>query len=339
MPGRLPDPSPIPVLSVERKTRHLDGIRFLSVAGLYHSGTNAMWRSLSKSRVTGLNGFQMSTYGSKQGGGGYPPCSFPLLPNGKVDASSQTIDGSSTTAQTSPDDAPGVMWRDWHFQKEGLHRRSYTKWKHTPPQHPSMQCFRNDTLYVIMIRHPHAWIDSIMNGNSHDIYFVAGGGVLIERKSMVPRGPVLSVFFESLDHMWVYYMKGYMAWAQHQPNVLLVSYERFLKDRRQTVSQIFDMARGGGGAGEEEDHSKYIISVADEGKGSGKWKQTKKQLDSFEKADAKTCNNKRKGDTLGISSVRRGLGYDIQSIQTCEACSGYLYHDNLLLHEGACCQS
>jgi hypothetical protein len=43
-----------------------------------------------------------------------------------------------------------------------LHKSNvfFSWWKHTPPQHPMINCFRSDTLYVIMVRHPLAWVKS-----------------------------------------------------------------------------------------------------------------------------------------------------------------------------------
>ncbi len=35
-------------------------------------------------------------------------------------------------------------------------------WKHVPPQHPMMACFRPDTLYLIRVRHPKVWKKSLM---------------------------------------------------------------------------------------------------------------------------------------------------------------------------------
>ncbi len=66
-----------------------------------------------------------------------------------------------------------MKWGDWHksgpWSVPGLMKMSapheqevfYTLWKHTPPQHPMLACSRPDTLYVVMVRHPKIWEESM----------------------------------------------------------------------------------------------------------------------------------------------------------------------------------
>ena len=117
----------------------------------------------------------------------------------------------------------------------------YSWWKHTPPQHPMMNCFRSDTLYVIMVRHPVAWKKSTMKQPYGKRWrFVKLFLLLLEilclsypslfysladfkykkrtrvweldRKGSPRRLPNLSLQFKSLYHAWAYYMQGFLGW-------------------------------------------------------------------------------------------------------------------------------
>ena len=116
----------------------------------------------------------------------------------------------------------------------------YSWWKHTPPQHPMMNCFRSDTLYVIMVRHPVAWKKSTMKESygecgrfvnsyfsysrwSTDDFFIFHSLTdfkykkrarvwELDRKGSPRRLPNLSLQFKSLYHAWAYYMQGFLGW-------------------------------------------------------------------------------------------------------------------------------
>jgi hypothetical protein len=111
----------------------------------------------------------------------------------------------------------------------------YSWWKHTPAQHPMINCFRSDTLYVIMVRHPVAWKKSTSKTPygelfltllcrefntppSQTIVFVdlkydrLKKVWRLDRTSKPRRLPTFQIQFKSLYHAWAYWMNGYLGW-------------------------------------------------------------------------------------------------------------------------------
>ena len=60
-------------------------IKFISVAGMYHSGTTALWNSIrNNENVAADKGIELKAYGMSDSGG-YPACGVPLLSDSYVD--------------------------------------------------------------------------------------------------------------------------------------------------------------------------------------------------------------------------------------------------------------
>ena len=87
----------------------------------------------------------------------------------------------------------------------------YTLWKHTPPQHPVLSCFRSDTLYVVMARHPKVWHKS-MKKQLYDFQFDLQKQLWALNRNTPRRMPALEIYFRSLFNAWEFYMKGYLSW-------------------------------------------------------------------------------------------------------------------------------
>mmetsp|Transcript_8810 Transcript_8810/g.16385 ORF Transcript_8810/g.16385 Transcript_8810/m.16385 type:complete len:437 (-) Transcript_8810:36-1346(-) len=212
-------PNAIP-LSLPAKPEPL---RFIAVVGMYHSGTSAMYRSIqSNEEIASEKGIDLKAYVS--GAGGYPPCGVALR-------SDSTVDMSVTMGNSSGIDEPntylfgkyGAMWGDWN--EEGPHTLEgvlqmeppsksdvfYTWWKHTPPQHPVLACFRPDTLYVVMVRHPKVWKNS-MKRRLYDFKYERLLKLWRLVRNNPRRMPPLEMRFRSLYNAWEYYMRGYTSW-------------------------------------------------------------------------------------------------------------------------------
>jgi len=192
----------------------------------------------------------------------------------------------------------GTMWNDW---KRGNQKRTapythlgsidspainikeelpphksnrfYSWWKHTPPQHPLINCFRSDTLYVIMVRHPVAWKKSVMK-QPYDLKFDRQKKIWrLDRTTSPRRLPLLELQFKSLYHAWAYYMNGYLGWESvaaqkncyetvtkgrlnnclggqnnipsNRRNMILVRQEDYSYDPQKVLAEIFAFATRG----------------------------------------------------------------------------------------------
>ncbi|KAL7540886.1 hypothetical protein ACHAXR_010458 [Thalassiosira sp. AJA248-18] len=259
-------------------------LRFISVVGLYHSGTTAMWNSIRNNEgVAADKGIDVKAYGMSDSGG-YPPCGVPLLSDSSVDmdiamGNSSGIDESNTHLFGHY----GTMWGDWSEQgpqtlkgvlnMEPPHRQDvfYTWWKHTPPQHPILACFRPDTLYVVMVRHPKVWKQS-MEQKLYDIKYEPLLKLWRLIRSNPRRLPPLEMRFRALYNAWEYYTKGYLSWEsmsvgkscyvqsgsggninclggnnkiKDKRNILIVRYEDYLMNPKNVLSQVFSFATRG----------------------------------------------------------------------------------------------
>ena len=246
-------------------------INFFTVIGLYNSGTNAMWETLRENEeVAARKGVKLRTYGTRDGAGGYPPCGLDLNANGNV-----------TKQGTIGKISSGVEWLNhWDSDSNLKHiydiyadDRFYTIWKHTPPHHPLITCFRPDTLYVIMVRHPKTWTQSTSK-KPYDLSYSKEKNVwTLDRTKNVVRMPPLLANFQTLEHMWAYYMKGYLSWnsrifkrnftgegqsnlslrSQTQTtlnndepkNIVLVPYELYLRNPKKVIAELYSIASGG----------------------------------------------------------------------------------------------
>lgn len=83
----------------------------------------------------------------------------------------------------------------------------YTWWKHTPPQHPVLACHREDTLYVIMVRHPKVWQKSMIK-KQYDLKFLAPFHLWTLVRKDPRRLPPMELRFRSLFNVWEYYING-----------------------------------------------------------------------------------------------------------------------------------
>ena len=89
----------------------------------------------------------------------------------------------------------------------------YTWWKHTPPQHPALACFRPDTLHVVMVRHPKVWKKSTKK-KLYDLKFDQRHNLWRLVRNNPRRMPPLEIRFRSLFNAWEYYMRGYLSWEE-----------------------------------------------------------------------------------------------------------------------------
>ncbi|KAL7549996.1 hypothetical protein ACHAWF_013252 [Thalassiosira exigua] len=196
-------------------------IRFIAVVGLYHSGTKGMWNSIRENeRVAAERGIDLRAF-SLTDDGGYPPCGVPLR-------SDSTIDIREDAAMGDSYDETGVhgVWSDWTNTNHAARLNQlldtkapheidvfYTWWKHTPPQHPMLACFRPDSLYVVMTRHLKSWHFSTKR-RLYDLKFnkVRKEWTLLRPKPQ--RLPPLALQFDSLYDAWAYYIRGYLAWEK-----------------------------------------------------------------------------------------------------------------------------
>jgi len=248
---------------------------------------------------------------------GYPPCGVPLNPDGTVDTFSIHGDQPGINEENGElGNKWGVMWADWTKMgkkktsventrgppfRRGMHQKFHRNmplvnqevletskphdfnpffawWKHVPPQHPMMACFRPDTLYVIMVRHPKVWIKSLMK-KRYDLMLDRSDKKFPWRliRSNPRRLPPLDMRFQSLYHMWAYYMNGYLSWAKSSAggdcygfktsrgdkqmtknclgenneipndrrNILIVRQEDFAHNPKKILAQIFSFATRG----------------------------------------------------------------------------------------------
>lgn len=180
------------------------------------------------------------------------------------------------------------MWGDWAkrgpksvdgvLNMDPPHKRDvfYTWWKHTPPQHPVLACHRPDTLYVVMVRHPKAWQES-MKRKLYDLKFFSEIKLWRLIRSNPRRMPPMEMQFRSLYNVWEYYVTGYLAWeklsvgtscnsvngqsggmeerknciggANKIPesgrNILVVRYEDYLMEPKKVLVRIFAFATRG----------------------------------------------------------------------------------------------
>jgi len=123
----------------------------------------------------------------------------------------------------------------------------YTWWKHTPPQHPLLSCSRPDTLYVIMVRHPKVWHESLKQ-KLWDFKYEPLLKLWRLIRSNPRRLPPLELRFRSLYNAWEYYMTGYLAW------------EKFSAGR----NCYYDGSGGAGGDGDGNDGSRNCLWGANE---------------------------------------------------------------------------
>ena len=202
-------------------------IRFIAVVGMYHSGTTAMWQSIkSNEHIATKKGIDLHVYAMSDSGG-YPPCGVQLQSDSSVDMHATM--GHNGTGIDEPNShlfaLYGTMWGDW--AKEGPHSTEgllkmdppnkrdvfYTWWKHTPPQHPIL-CMRDDTLYIVMVRHPKSWYKSVKR-KLYDFKYDKILKLWNLVRSNPRRLPPMELRFRSLYNAWEYYMKGYTSWEKH----------------------------------------------------------------------------------------------------------------------------
>jgi hypothetical protein len=258
-------------------------LRFISVVGTYHSGTTALWKSIkSNEGIATAKGIDLKAYGMSDASG-YPPCEVPVLNDSSVDmdigmGNSSGIDEPNTHLFAQY----GAMWGDWSeegpYTLDGVlkmappHKRDvfYSWWKHTPPQHPVLACFRPDTLYVVVVRHPKVWGAS-MKRKSFDFKYEPLLRLWRLHRINPRHLPPLEMRFRSLYNAWEYYMKGYLSWEsmsigkncyagvdskinclggtnnvpKGHRNILLVRYEDYLTKPKRVLADIFSFASRG----------------------------------------------------------------------------------------------
>mmetsp|Transcript_14076 Transcript_14076/g.28713 ORF Transcript_14076/g.28713 Transcript_14076/m.28713 type:complete len:430 (-) Transcript_14076:1753-3042(-) len=292
---------------------YVEPIRFIAVGGLYHSGTTNMLDTIERNTfLADSKGLHLHAFRE-----GYPPCGVPLNPDGTVDTFSIHGDQPGINEENGElGNKWGVMWADWTKMgktktsventrgptfRRGMHQKFHRNmplvnqevletskphdfnpffawWKHVPPQHPMMACFRPDTLYVIMVRHPKVWIKSLMK-KRYDLMLDRSDKKFPWRliRSNPRRLPPLDMRFQSLYHMWAYYMNGYLSWAKSSAggdcygfktsrgdkqmtknclgenneipndrrNILIVRQEDFAHNPKKILAQIFSFATRG----------------------------------------------------------------------------------------------
>mmetsp|Transcript_15854 Transcript_15854/g.32100 ORF Transcript_15854/g.32100 Transcript_15854/m.32100 type:complete len:381 (+) Transcript_15854:277-1419(+) len=281
-----------PVTHNENINHPADTLKFIAVSGLFHTGTTAMWNAIRANEdVAASNGVTLKAY-AKTDNGGYPPCGVPLKLDSSVDmkkvmGNSSGIDDSNPLLFAEW----GTTWGDWHksgpWSLPGLmkmpapHEQEvfYTLWKHTPPQHPMLACSRPDTLYVVMVRHPKIWEES-MRKKPYDFKYEPQLKQWRLVRSDPRRLPPLEIRFRSLFNAWEYYTNGYLAWEKvstgrncydgnstqltyddnskrgnclggnnsinpSNRNVIIIRHEDFVQDPKEIVGQIFSFASRG----------------------------------------------------------------------------------------------
>ncbi|KAL9191096.1 hypothetical protein ACHAXT_000802 [Thalassiosira profunda] len=285
-PRTLPPARPNDVPRAEPIMPTPEPIRFISVAGLYNSGTTGLWNSIkSNEGVAAERGIELKVYGMSESGG-YPPCGVALQSDSSVEMQKTMGNSSDIGAQNRQlYEKYGTMWGNWDSQgpktlqgmlkmKPPPHKQEvfYTWWKHTPPQHPMLACFRPDTLYVVLIRHPRTWQKSMIN-KRYDLRWDESKKLWTLRRSNPRRLPPMMLYFRSLYNVWEYYMRGYISWEEvsagencyaktasdrrrnclgganeisaSQRNIVLVRYEDYLLNPKRTLARIFSFATRG----------------------------------------------------------------------------------------------
>eukprot|EP01082_Thalassiosira_pseudonana_P011213 g10001.t1 g10001 contig4:1031707-1032347(+) len=105
----------------------IEPIRFISVAGLYHTGTTNLWNSINlniENGVASSRGVELGAYP-----GGIPPCGVSLLSDFSVDMDAG--DSSGITEQNAILYGKwGTMWADWFMHSP----KGMSKMGRGPPQ-------------------------------------------------------------------------------------------------------------------------------------------------------------------------------------------------------------
>jgi len=243
-----------------------------------------VWNSIkSNEGIATEKGIDLKAYAMSDSGG-YPPCGVPLKSDSSVDMSI-AMGNSSGIDEPNPHlfARYGTMWGDWSeegpYTMEGVlkmeppHKQDvfYTWWKHTPPQHPILACFRPDTLYVVMVRHPKVWKQS-MDRKLYNFKYEPLLKLWRLLRSNPRRLPPLELRFRSLYNAWEYWTRGYLSWEMtsagkncyvdsdgkrnnclggsnkipdNKRNILIVRYEDYLMTPRKVLAQIFSFATRG----------------------------------------------------------------------------------------------
>mmetsp|Transcript_37623 Transcript_37623/g.79329 ORF Transcript_37623/g.79329 Transcript_37623/m.79329 type:complete len:448 (-) Transcript_37623:151-1494(-) len=320
----VPPPAANPPADPPKPT--IEPIKFIAVVGMYHSGTSTMYQSIKlNEKIAAEKGIHLYTYDTGSlGFGGYPPCGISLLPDSTVDVSATM---GNATAGILGHTARlfgqyGTVWGDWHGKTQTSqellkhnppHRNQfyYTWWKHTPPQHPVLTCFRPDTLHVIMVRHPKKWRES-MKKKLYDIkYYHKDQLWVLNRRSPPGRMPSLEIRFRSLYNAWEYYMSGYLSWEaistgkncyahsdgwrdsdigkenclgginkipDGKRNIVIVRYEDYVMNPKRILAEIYSFATRG-----------LINATTDQDKfvpdGEQKIKESKKGLEKLKESN------------------------------------------------------
>ena len=222
-------------------------IRFIAVVGMYHSGTTTMWQSIKDNvpHVATKKGIDLHVYAMSDSGG-YPPCGVQLQSDSSVDMHATMGHHNETGIDEQNSHLfalYGTMWGDWNekgpHSNEGLlkmnppnkHDVFYTWWKHTPPQHPMLACSRDDTLYIVLVRHPKSWYKSVKR-KFYDFKYDKILKLWTLVRSNPRRLPPMELRFRSLYNAWEYYMKGYTSWEKHNAGKNCYMYSSNSDDER-----------------------------------------------------------------------------------------------------------